>query len=86
LALLTLDTADPTQLEQRLAPLSAAANPWHYSATEALALIAQRKGDAKRATELYKQLADDLAAPPGIRARAAEMLAVLGPAAGKVNG
>lgn len=86
LAWLTVDTADPQQLENRVAPLAVLANPWHYSATEILAVIAQKKGDAKHAAELYKQLADDLAAPSGIRARAAEMLAVLPPAADKVKG
>jgi hypothetical protein len=85
-ALLTLDSADPAKLESRVAPLSAVANPWHFSATEILALLAQKKGDAQRAAELYKQLADDLQAPPGIRARAAEMLAVLPPVADKAKG
>lgn len=86
LALLTLDTGDPAKLESRVAPLSAISNPWHFSATEILALLAQKKGDAQHATELYKQLADDLQAPPGIRARAAEMLAVLPPVADKAKG
>lgn len=86
LALLTVDTADPAKLEPKVAPLAVVANPWHFTATEVLALIARKKGDAKRATELYKQLADDLQAPAGIRARAAEMLAVLAPAADKAKG
>jgi hypothetical protein len=42
------------------------------------ALLAQMAGDAARAKKLYAELADDVDAPPGIRARAAEMLAVLG--------
>lgn len=79
-AQLSLDAADPAQIEQRLAPLAAAGNPWHYTASELLAMVAQKKGDGKRAAELYKQLADDLQAPQGVRARAAEMLAVLAPA------
>ena len=77
LALLTLDSEDPAKLELRVTPLSLPANAWHYSATEVLALIAQKRGDVKRAGELYKQLADDLQAPSGVRARAAEMLALL---------
>jgi hypothetical protein len=77
-ALLELDTADPAQLEARLTPLAGFGKPWHYAATELLALVAQKKGDGKRAADLFKQLADDLQAPAGIRARAAEMLAVLG--------
>ncbi len=86
LALLTLDSTDPATLESRVAPLSAISNPWHFSATEVLALLAQKKGDASQAALLYKQLADDLQAPPGIRARAAEMLAVLPPVVDKAKG
>ncbi len=80
-SLLTLDTADPVQLQKRIAPLAEMGAPWHYTATELLALIAQKQGDGKHATELYKQLTDDLQAPQGVRARAAEMLTVLGSAA-----
>jgi hypothetical protein len=86
MALLTLDTADLAQLEERVAPLNTTGNPWYYSSTEVLALIAQKRGDTKHAVELYKQLADDVQAPSGIRARAAEMLAILSPAADKAKG
>lgn len=78
-ALLEVETGDPAQLEKRLGNLTSAGNPWRIEATEILAMVAQKKGDAKRATDLYKQLADDATAPQGVRARAAEMLAVLGP-------
>jgi len=37
-----------------------------------------RSGDRSGALDLYKSLADDPTAPPGLRARAAEMAAVLG--------
>lgn len=80
-ALLTVDSADPAQLEKRVAPLAEAGSPWHYTASEVLALIARKKGDTKQAVDLYKQLADDLQAPQGVRARAAEMLTLLTPAA-----
>lgn len=86
MALLTLDGGDAAALESRVSPLAAVSNPWHFSATEILALLAQKKGDAQKAAQLYKQLADDLQAPAGIRARAAEMLAVLPPAADKAKG
>ena len=36
-------------------------------------------GDDKDARALYEKLADDLAAPRGVRARAAEMAAALAP-------
>lgn len=84
-ALLTLDQADPAQVEKRVAPLVEAGNPWHYTAAEVLAMVAQKKGDTKRAADLYKQLADDLQAPQGVRARAAEMLTVLNPTGGATS-
>ncbi len=76
-ALITADNADPRDLTARLAPLTAPGNPWRYSALEVTALLAQRQGDQARAKEIYQSLADDAKAPQGMRARAAEMLAVL---------
>jgi hypothetical protein len=80
--LATLDKDDPQQLTARLAPLTEARNPWRYSAIELTALLAQRGGDAAKARDLYTSLADDPTAPRQLRARAAEMLAVLGAAEG----
>ena len=71
------DTGDPAQLIKRLEPLTAAASPWRYSALELTAALATRMGDKARAEKLYAQLSDDAAAPNGVRARAAEMLAAL---------
>lgn len=76
-ALITADNADPRDLTARLAPLTVPGNPWRYSALEVTALLAQRQGDQARAKEIYQSLADDAKAPQGMRARAAEMLAVL---------
>ena len=80
--LATLDKDDPQQLTARLAPLIEARNPWRYTALELTALVAQRSGDAAKARDLYANLADDPTAPRQLRARAAEMLAVLGAAEG----
>lgn len=74
----TIDTGDPAQLQNRLQPLMGDKSPWRYSATELAALIAKRTGDAAKAKELYTKLADDLTAPSGMRARATEMLAIIG--------
>lgn len=74
----TLDSADPAQLAQRLQPLTQDKNPWRHSALELTALLAKRTGDAAKAKEIYTKLADDLSAPPGLRARATEMLAIIG--------
>ncbi|MSP21274.1 MAG: tetratricopeptide repeat protein [Alphaproteobacteria bacterium] len=73
-----LDTADRPTLERRLAPLNNEANPWRFSAREMLALTALKANDVPKTRELFTALADDQAAPQGVRARAAEMLAALG--------
>jgi hypothetical protein len=69
--------ADPASLIQRLQPLTDASSPWRYAAIELSAALATRMGDMIRARSLYAQIADDNAAPAGLRARAAEMLAAL---------
>ena len=74
----TIESADPAQLTQRLQPLAQDKNPWRHSAMEMQALLAKRDGDTAKAKEIYTKLADDLSAPQGLRARATEMLAILG--------
>ena len=76
-ALHDLDTASPDDLAQRLIRLTLTENPWRHFAKELSALLAQRKGDRSRAGKLFQELADDVTAPAGIRARAAEMNAIL---------
>ena len=73
-----LKTADAKALDARLAPLDVADGSWRHSARELRAMLAQQSGDPARAKQLYTQLADDVDAPDGIRARATEMLATLG--------
>jgi len=72
-----LKSADPKVAIADVAALTAATNPWRFSALEVTALADLRGGDRTAARTLYKQLADDLAAPSGLRARAAEMSAAL---------
>ncbi len=69
--------ADPSSTIERLAPLTAAGNPWRPTALELTAAAKLKSGDKSGASELYKSLADDLAAPQSLRARAAEMAAAL---------
>jgi len=71
--------ADPKAAVARLAPLTARGNPWRPTAIELSAAARLQLGDKKGALALYKGLADDLAAPRGLRARAAEMAAALAP-------
>jgi hypothetical protein len=61
----------------RLAPLTANGNPWRPSALDLTAAARLQAGDRAGALKIYQQLADDLSAPQGLRARAAEMAAAL---------
>jgi hypothetical protein len=78
LALQQIDSAEPNDLAARLAPLTVAGNPWRYSALELTGLLAARAGDMAKARDAYVTLSDDPGTPRQMRARAAEMLAVLG--------
>lgn len=69
--------SDPQSIIGRLAPMTAVGNPWRPTATELTAAARLKSGDKKAALELYKQLADDLAAPQNLRVRAAELAAAL---------
>jgi len=72
-----LKSGDAKSVIDRLAPLTAAANPWHPTALELTALAQLKAGDRSAARATYQKVADDLAAPQGLRARAAEMIAAL---------
>jgi hypothetical protein len=61
----------------RLAPMTSPGNPWSSTALELTAAARLQAGDKSGALEVYKTLADDLGAPQGTRARAAEMAAAL---------
>lgn len=75
-----VDEGEPAALIQRLVPLTAADNPWRFTALELNALLEQRAGNAEPAREIYKRLAEDALTPVPLRSRAGEMLAVLDPA------
>ena len=70
--------ADAKALSARLDPLLADNGPWRSSASELAGLLALKSGDAAKARERFKAIADDTEAPPNIRARATEILAVIG--------
>lgn len=73
-----LDETEAAELDRRLEPLLVDGNPWRYSARELAALVALKSGSVAKAREGFKGLADDVSAPPGVRGRAAEMLAAFG--------
>ncbi|WP_096701008.1 tetratricopeptide repeat protein [Magnetospirillum sp. 15-1] len=77
-AYLVLDSGDAAAIEKSVEPLAAEASSWRHSAREILALVALKRGDAPRAAELFAKIAEDAAAPQGLRTRAAEMLAATG--------
>lgn len=77
-ALHGIATQEPAALSARLAPLAAEGSPWRASARELQALVALRAGDRPAAERLLRALADDEAAPEGIRSRARRIVAGLG--------
>jgi len=71
--------SEPQAVIDRLKPLTDSGNPWRATALELTAAAKLKSGDKAGALDIYKKLADDLAAPEGVRGRAAEMAAVLAP-------
>ncbi len=70
--------SDPHAVIDQLKPLTESGHPLRATALELTAAADLKAGDKAGALDVYKTLADDLAAPEGVRARAAEMAAVLG--------
>jgi hypothetical protein len=82
-AYLKLDGGDAAAIAKSVEALVAESSPWRHSAREIQALAALKQGDTAKAGDLYRKLAEDPAAPQGIRSRAAEMAAATG---GKAKG
>jgi len=76
-ALHELKSGDPKTIIAEVSALTSSGNPWHHTALEITALAHLHAGERTEARDLYKTLADDLTAPPGLRARAAEMSGAL---------
>jgi hypothetical protein len=72
-----LPDGDPHAAIARLAPLTENGKPWRATALDMTAAAKLKAGDRGGALEIYQQLADDLAVPRELRARAAEMAAAL---------
>ena len=70
--------ADFADLKKRLQPLMEKTSPWRFSAQEITGLLAKRSGQKAEARKLFSALASDISAPLGVRARAQEMLSILG--------
>ncbi|NNE86111.1 MAG: tetratricopeptide repeat protein [Alphaproteobacteria bacterium] len=65
------------EVEERLASVLDDDNSWRYSARELVATAVMASGDSAAAREAFQALVDDVEAPAGVRARGAEMLAIL---------
>ncbi len=69
---------DAAAINDRLRPLIDTGGTWRHSALEILGTLAHRSGDMTKAKELFKRIVDDVEAPRGLRARAAQMFAIMG--------
>lgn len=75
---LRIGTADAATLVDELGPALAEGGAWRPLAVETQAAVLLQAGDAGKAAELYKSLADDPTTPSRLRARATEMVRALG--------
>jgi len=71
------DTAPPDELKPTLQALAAPDRALRAPAQELLATLALRSGDIPAAREAWKELMSDIATPPAMRQRAADMLTFL---------
>lgn len=76
-AMLRIDVADWTEMQNRLTPLKDAKNPWQLSARELLGLAAWKAGKLTEAEQEYQGLIENRQTPQGIKQRAEMMLALL---------
>ena len=79
-------SVDAGTLEEQVGKLGALAQgdrPFHISVIELQALAAAKKGDLKRAKELWTDITKDPASPQGAQQRAQAMLNYYGPGEGK---
>ena len=76
-AMLRLDSANWTDMQNRLNALAADGNAWRFSARELLGLAAQKAGKLDEARTEYQRLLSDRGTPPSIAERARIMLAML---------
>jgi hypothetical protein len=76
-AMLRLDSASFTDMQNRLNALAADGNAWRFSARELLGLAAQKAGKLEEARAHFQRLLSDAATPSGIGERARVMLAML---------
>ena len=79
----SVDTPKAEEVAAKLESLAGPDRPFRLAVLEVQALVAARKGDSKRARELWTEIAKDPAVPQGAAQRAAVMLNFYGPAEAK---
>lgn len=71
------DGADTGAIRTRLTPLTAADNPWRFTAKELMAAVALKDGKTDEARAIYQDMVKDAATSAALRQRATEMLTIL---------
>ena len=71
---LRIDTADFTEVQNRLNDLIGEKNPWRYLARELVGVAAVRSGKLDEARNLLAPLSTDLRAPAAVRERAGALM------------
>lgn len=79
----SMDSSKAEEMVAKLEPLAGPDRPFRLSVRELEALVAARKGDTKRARELWTEIAKDPQAPQGAAQRAGAMLNFYGAAEAK---
>ncbi len=79
----SIDSPRAEEMVARLEPLAGPDRPFRLSVRELQAMLAVRKGDLKRARELWNEIAKDPQAPQAAAQRASAMLNFYGPAEAK---
>jgi hypothetical protein len=79
----SVDTPKAEEMIAKLEPLAGPDRPFRLSVRELQALVAARKGDLKRAREIWTEISKDPQVPQGTAQRTAAMLALYGAAEAK---
>lgn len=76
-AVLTLDSGNWTDIQNRLTPLASESNAWRHSARELLGVAAMKAGKPTEARVEFEKLMSDRGVPPSIAERSRLMMVML---------
>jgi hypothetical protein len=79
----SVDSPKAEEMIAKLEPLAGPDRPFRLSVRELQAMVAARKGDLKRAREIWAEISKDSQVPQGTAQRTAAMLALYGAAEAK---